>query len=527
MSSSVLGLDVGGANLKAAHAGGAALSQPFALWKNPRGLTDGLARLMAQQPAFDRLAVTMTGELCDCFETKGQGVLAILNAVESAAAGKPVEVWRTDGTFVDLTEARRAPLQVAAANWLALATYAGGFAPQGSSLVIDIGSTTTDVVPLLNGKPVPRGFNDADRLRARELVYTGVRRTPVCALLGSEVTAELFATTLDAYLVLGNIMEDDTDCDTADGRPATKPAAHARLARMLGADPESCPEEHTRGLASAVRWRQIHVVRQAVDHVTDLLPEPLLQIILAGAGEFLAREVLQLAGEFLVPPISLAEKLGPEVSSCACAYAVAVLAAERFKQELDKSLSPVVLKVGGSLFDLRDLGSRLRSWIKQLGTSAVLIVPGGGPTADVVRELDRRHALGEEPAHWLALQALSLNASFLAEVIADAVVVQNLADCAAQWHASKIPILDPYPLILADEGRPGSLPHSWDVSSDSLAARVAGLVGARRLILLKSSIPAEPISWVEAGRGGFVDIHFAQAAAGLDVQAVDLRAWRP
>jgi aspartokinase-like uncharacterized kinase len=145
----------------------------------------------------------------------------------------------------------------------------------------------------------------------------------------------------------------------------------------------------------------------------------------------------------------------------------------------------------------------------------------------VVRDLDRRHTLGEERAHWLALQALSLNARFLGEVIPDAVVVQTLAECAAHWQARKIPILDLYPLILADEGRPGSLPHTWDVSSDSLAARVAGLAGARRLILLKSSMPAEPISWVEAGRDGIVDAHFAQAAAGLDVQVIDFRAWQP
>ena len=119
---SVLGLDVGGANLKAAHAGGAARSRPFALWKNPGGLADALRGLIAEMPSAELLAVTMTGELCDCFESKRQGVIAILDAVEEAAAGKPIRVWRTDGQFVDLAAARNTPLKAAAANWLALAT---------------------------------------------------------------------------------------------------------------------------------------------------------------------------------------------------------------------------------------------------------------------------------------------------------------------------------------------------------------------------------------------------------------------
>src|SRR4051794_17596391 len=119
---STLGLDVGGANLKAVHSGGAALSRPFELWRNPGGLADALRGLLAALPAFDALAVTMTGELCDCFETKRAGVHAILEAVETAAAGKPVRVWRTDGKLAGVAEARATPLKTAAANWLALAT---------------------------------------------------------------------------------------------------------------------------------------------------------------------------------------------------------------------------------------------------------------------------------------------------------------------------------------------------------------------------------------------------------------------
>jgi len=67
----------------------------------------------------------------------------------------------------------------AAANWLALATYAGRLAPRGPAVLLDVGSTTTDVIPLQDGTPVPRGRTDPERLESKELVYTGVRRTPL------------------------------------------------------------------------------------------------------------------------------------------------------------------------------------------------------------------------------------------------------------------------------------------------------------------------------------------------------------
>ena len=90
MTRAILGLDVGGANLKAAHTGGEAVTTPFALWKQPDQLAAALADLVAGLPGFDALAVTMTGELCDCWETKREGVLAILDAVATVAAAKPV-----------------------------------------------------------------------------------------------------------------------------------------------------------------------------------------------------------------------------------------------------------------------------------------------------------------------------------------------------------------------------------------------------------------------------------------------------
>jgi probable H4MPT-linked C1 transfer pathway protein len=240
-----------------------------------------------------------------------------------------VRVWRNDGRFVDMQEARAKPLKVAAANWLALATFAGRFAPKAPALLLDIGSTTTDIIPLRDGRPVPQGRTDPERLRCEELVYTGVRRTPLCAILGSEGPAEFFATTLDVYLLLGWAPEDAADRNTADGRPATKAAAEARLARMLCADLETSTAKEREKLAQRVLLKQIYTLTGAVERVARRLPQPPRTVIVAGEGEFLARPLLEQ--QEAIPPcdvVFLADHLSTDVSRAACAYAVAVLAAE-------------------------------------------------------------------------------------------------------------------------------------------------------------------------------------------------------
>src|SRR5439155_1586656 len=161
-----------------------------------------LRRLCGEFPAFDRMAVTMTGELCDCFATRREGVRHILDAVAAVIPRDIVSVYRNDGLFADWEDAYAEPLSAAASNWLALAAFAGRYAPTGSALLVDIGSTTSDLIPLRDGVPVPTGRTDTDRLASGELVYTGVRRTPACALLGGGGAAEFFATTLDVYLLL-------------------------------------------------------------------------------------------------------------------------------------------------------------------------------------------------------------------------------------------------------------------------------------------------------------------------------------
>jgi probable H4MPT-linked C1 transfer pathway protein len=330
----VLGLDIGGANLKAAHSAGTARLVPFPLWKYSYRLAHELRRLIATMQHFDRLVVTMTGELCDCYGSKKQGVHMILLALEEAAAGRAIRVWRNDGRFVDLNTARQTMLEVASANWLALATYAGRFAPHEAALLLDIGSTTTDIVPLLNGKPIPQGRTDPERLRCNELVYTGVRRTPLCALLGPRVAAELFATTLDIYLVLESIPQDENDRNTADLQPATKYSAHVRLARMMCADRETSTEEERLELARLARHSQRMQIAVAVNQVIGNMPMPPETIIVAGSGEFIAPAVIETCiltypGLSSARRLSLASMLGTEISQAGPAYALAMMAAER------------------------------------------------------------------------------------------------------------------------------------------------------------------------------------------------------
>jgi (4-(4-[2-(gamma-L-glutamylamino)ethyl]phenoxymethyl)furan-2-yl)methanamine synthase len=330
MAIPILGLDIGGANLKAAHTSGVARTVPFALWKHPQGLAAELARLRAAMPAHELLAITMTGELCDCFPTRRAGVAAILQSAVAAAGHTPMQVWSTRGRFVSAAEAGADPLSVAAGNWLALAHWVARRFADERVLLIDTGSTTTDIVYLNRGVPEPRCLSDAERLLSGELVYTGVRRTPICAVLGTQcaVAAEFFATMLDAYVFVGLLPENPDDSDTADGRPMTRPCAHARLARMRCADVETFTEAHAHLLADEALRTQWLVVLQACGRVLSDKPE-VQRVVVSGSGEIVGRNAARRLDRTLT---SLADLLGRACSEAACAFAVAALA-EREQQD--------------------------------------------------------------------------------------------------------------------------------------------------------------------------------------------------
>jgi aspartokinase-like uncharacterized kinase len=169
----------------------------------------------------------------------------------------------------------------------------------------------------------------------------------------------------------------------------------------------------------------------------------------------------------------------------------------------------IVVKVGGSLCDLPDLGPRLADWAAELNTPNLLIVPGGGRSADLVRAWDRQHGLGEETAHWLALRALTFNAHFLAALLPGSKVIQGLDET----NPGPLPILDMYAWARAVDHLPDRFPHTWEVTSDSLAAQVAISSGASHLILLKSVPLPEGMNWFEAAGQGVVDSFFPRAVS--------------
>lgn len=333
----LIGLDIGGANLKAATVNGFTKTMPFAIWKSPHQLTDALNDLLAGFPPSDLFAVTMTAELADCFATKSDGVDHILRSIETVAAGRPVIVWQTGGEFFSPALAREFPLLVAAANWHALATWCGRSSTHDFSLLIDIGTTTTDLIPIEKGLPMPNGRTDLERLTSGELVYTGVRRTPVCAVVSSvlfrgrncPVAAEFFATMHDVYLLLGEIPENSADNDTANSGPATIAGASQRLARMLCCDVTEVTNAELIEVARQISVAQQRLIGNALESILKNRPQQCQQVIVSGCGEFLAQKLLAQHSQLAdVERLLLSEMGSPKIAEAACAFAVARLAQE-------------------------------------------------------------------------------------------------------------------------------------------------------------------------------------------------------
>ncbi|MFP6649657.1 MAG: hydantoinase/oxoprolinase family protein, partial [Pirellulaceae bacterium] len=224
---------------------------------------------------------------------------------------------------------------VAAANWHALARYAARFGNGPFQLHVDIGSTTTDIIPIRDGLPPAKELTDTERLTRGELVYAGVRRTPISSLVSElpwrglevPVARELFATTLDAFLLLGELPGNPEDRETADGQPATIEYARARMARMICACPADCSTEDVVPMAGKVVSELRQLIVQALEKVlatAGAIPET---ILLSGEGSFLGRQVVEQA-RVTANLLQLDDLLSPPEAAVAPAVAVAVLASE-------------------------------------------------------------------------------------------------------------------------------------------------------------------------------------------------------
>jgi probable H4MPT-linked C1 transfer pathway protein len=269
----------------------------------------------------------MTAELSQMFRTKRQGVSHIIDAVVSAFPRSRIFVYAVDGRFHDPAEARQRPLLVAAANWSATATAVA--TEVADAILIDTGTTTTDIIPIEHGRPAAIGRTDPERLTSGELVYTGVVRTPVEAIVSevplpagmAGVSAEGFALAADVHVWRGTLAPADYSSSTPDGRPATREHAGVRLARIVCADREILGDAEISAIADAVAGAQTARIVHAVRGVMARHPA-IDSAVVTGVGAFLAEAAAREAGLTVIP---LAERFGADAARCAPAASVALL----------------------------------------------------------------------------------------------------------------------------------------------------------------------------------------------------------
>lgn len=337
----LLGLDVGGAHLKAAllHAGKPVAIREAAcrLWEGLDRLEAAFAETLSGWPPPDVVALTMTGELVDLFPDRAVGVRRLLEAVAERFPGRALWIWSLEG-FLAPEGAVARPLAVASANWRATAALLALRLPAG--ILVDIGSTTTDLVPFAAGSVRARGLDDAERLAEGELVYQGVIRTPLMALADRVpfrgrlvgVMAEYFATTADVFRLVGRLDEEFDRHPAADNGPKTPEGSARRILRMVGTDLGAASFAEARTLAGVFAEAQL---RRIADGLALVLsrgePSEDAPLVAAGCGAFLVEELARRTGR---PVIDLADVLGLEgdlarwARVAAPALAVALLAHE-------------------------------------------------------------------------------------------------------------------------------------------------------------------------------------------------------
>lgn len=319
--SAVVGWDIGGVNTKGVRLSGCkpsfdmqSVSRPLEVKRRPHDLASTIAGVAHELGAArsDLHAVTMTAELSQAFRTKREGVGFVLDALASALPGTDFHVYTVNGRFVTPAEARTQPLAVAAANWAATAHLVARSYP--TCILADIGSTSADLIPIVDGKVVAQGSSDPDRLLSGELVYTGALRTPAEAVVqrlplwggSAGVAADGFALTGDVHLWLGQLKPEDYTCATLDGRAASREFAGERLARMVCADADMLGESDIDALASALAEAQIGTVVESLMRIRERWPG-ITTAVVAGLGDFIAVAAACRAG---LTVVRLADRLG-------------------------------------------------------------------------------------------------------------------------------------------------------------------------------------------------------------------------
>ena len=350
----ILGFDIGGANVKAVNTTPTRNRRDLVVtgtirWYHPlwlRGVESlrDLLREVKERFSLKQgeyyVGVTMTAELSDIFKTKFEGVRTIVEIVEDVYRdSRGVYYVTVDMNLVDCNTAVKDYLKVAAANWAAsawLMKYKCEEWGIRDAILIDIGSTTTTIIPMVNCNIKVRGYTDPEKLVYGELVYTGVLRGNVATLVDrvpykgfyARVSAERFSLMGDVHLLLGHITSEDYTTETANGRGKSIEEAVQRLARVPCADSDIISFEEAVEIARYIYEKQVFAIFEALMQIRSWLVSQGIKldnftVITAGLGEFLARESSRRAGFKRI--VSISELVGEKIASVLPSYATALM----------------------------------------------------------------------------------------------------------------------------------------------------------------------------------------------------------
>lgn len=342
MNLSVVGWDVGGAHLKAALVVDGVVIQVeqtvCPLWKGLEYLEIAIKQVLDTLSIHDCLhAVTMTGELVDCFKSRQEGVDAIISTLQQLLPTQDLLIYAGNRGFVSPADIVADDyIRIASANWLASASIAAYHYQE--ALFVDIGSTTTDILVINQHQVDSQGYTDYQRLVSGELVYTGVVRTPVMAICQNALfngqtmglMAEYFATMADVYRITHELNPDHDQSETADGGEKTLAASGLRLSRMTGYEFSEQDWPIWLAFAEYIKAQQLQIVEQACLRQIDRMNKQGDKIfIAAGVGRFLLKNIaerLNLHYIDFVDLLATTSQTSIDGSDCAPAVAVAILA---------------------------------------------------------------------------------------------------------------------------------------------------------------------------------------------------------
>ncbi len=305
----IAGFDIGGANTDVAlvdfdESGNIILVETdfvyLPMWIKKNELKEALKDLLGSSvDELDAVGISMTAELVDSYKTKKEGVLDIAKkSFDSFSV--PVAFVGLDG-IMEISRVFEEPMNVAAANWIATVPIASKI--HSNCILIDTGSTTTDIIPIKNGKECAKGRSDLERLKTGELIYSGTLRTNVAALVEKvpldgtmvRIASELFAVTADIQIILGNISKEEYTCDTMDGSGKSIEDCMRRISRVICGDMDVLKPDEIKAIADYIYSEQVKRISEALLEVSKR--NNISKVVTTGLGmDVLGAKACELAG---------------------------------------------------------------------------------------------------------------------------------------------------------------------------------------------------------------------------------------